>query len=176
MPFLPFARAEIGQEEIDEVVDTLRSGWVTTGPKAKRFEDDFTPDVPILIAMRLSPSDRHAIEIAARDAFPSGTRVVLFGSRVDDARRGGDIDLLIEPAQELSADELVARRSRFVAHLYRLLDEQRIDVLVACEAKNDPRLVVRAAREHAWPQRSGKPSDTRLRSKTRWPTGRRHQP
>ena len=41
-PFLPFALPEIGEEEIAEVVDTLRSGWVTTGPKAKRFETDFS--------------------------------------------------------------------------------------------------------------------------------------
>jgi dTDP-4-amino-4,6-dideoxygalactose transaminase len=40
-PFLPFALPDIGDEEIAEVVDTLKSGWVTTGPKAKRFEDDF---------------------------------------------------------------------------------------------------------------------------------------
>jgi dTDP-4-amino-4,6-dideoxygalactose transaminase len=42
LPFLPFALPEIGEAEINEVVDTLRSGWVTTGPKAKRFEDDFS--------------------------------------------------------------------------------------------------------------------------------------
>ena len=41
LPFLPFALPEIGEEDIAEVVDTLRSGWVTTGPKAKRFENDF---------------------------------------------------------------------------------------------------------------------------------------
>ncbi|MBK6850211.1 MAG: DegT/DnrJ/EryC1/StrS aminotransferase family protein [Burkholderiales bacterium] len=41
LPFLPFALPEIGEEEIAEVVDTLRSGWVTTGPKARRFEADF---------------------------------------------------------------------------------------------------------------------------------------
>ena len=41
LPFLPFALPEIGEDEINEVVDTLRSGWVTTGPKAKRFEQDF---------------------------------------------------------------------------------------------------------------------------------------
>jgi dTDP-4-amino-4,6-dideoxygalactose transaminase len=41
LPFLPFALPEIGDEEIAEVVDTLKSGWVTTGPKAKRFEQDF---------------------------------------------------------------------------------------------------------------------------------------
>jgi dTDP-4-amino-4,6-dideoxygalactose transaminase len=39
--FLPFALPEIGEDEIAEVVDTLRSGWVTTGPKARRFEEDF---------------------------------------------------------------------------------------------------------------------------------------
>jgi dTDP-4-amino-4,6-dideoxygalactose transaminase len=40
--FLPFALPEIGEEEINEVIDSLRSGWVTTGPKAKRLEEDFT--------------------------------------------------------------------------------------------------------------------------------------
>ncbi len=42
LPFLPFALPEIGEAEIAEVVDTLRSGWVTTGPKARRFEAAFT--------------------------------------------------------------------------------------------------------------------------------------
>jgi dTDP-4-amino-4,6-dideoxygalactose transaminase len=41
LPFLPFALPEIGDDEIAEVVDTLKSGWVTTGPKARRFEADF---------------------------------------------------------------------------------------------------------------------------------------
>jgi len=39
--FLPFALPDIGEEEINEVLDSLRSGWLTTGPKTKRFEDDF---------------------------------------------------------------------------------------------------------------------------------------
>jgi dTDP-4-amino-4,6-dideoxygalactose transaminase len=39
--FLPFALPEIGDEEIAEVIDTLKSGWITTGPKAARFERDF---------------------------------------------------------------------------------------------------------------------------------------
>lgn len=39
--FLPFALPDIGEEEIAEVVDTLRSGWVTTGPKTRRFEVQF---------------------------------------------------------------------------------------------------------------------------------------
>jgi len=41
VPFLPFAIPDIGEEEIAEVVDSLRSGWITTGPKTKRFEQAF---------------------------------------------------------------------------------------------------------------------------------------
>lgn len=40
--FLPFALPDIGNEEINEVVDSLKSGWITTGPKAKQLEQDFT--------------------------------------------------------------------------------------------------------------------------------------
>jgi len=39
--FLPFALPSIGEEEINEVVDTLQSGWLTTGIKTQRFEEDF---------------------------------------------------------------------------------------------------------------------------------------
>ncbi|MEE9327321.1 MAG: DegT/DnrJ/EryC1/StrS family aminotransferase [Cocleimonas sp.] len=39
--FLPFALPLIGDDEISEVVDTLKSGWLTTGPKSARFEKDF---------------------------------------------------------------------------------------------------------------------------------------
>jgi dTDP-4-amino-4,6-dideoxygalactose transaminase len=38
---LPYNRPDIGEEEIAEVVDTLRSGWLTTGPKTRRFEAEF---------------------------------------------------------------------------------------------------------------------------------------
>src|SRR5258705_4599072 len=39
--FIHFHRPSIGEEEINEVVETLRSGWLTTGPRAARFESDF---------------------------------------------------------------------------------------------------------------------------------------
>lgn len=38
-PYLPFHRPSIDQDEIDAVVDTLRSGWLTMGPKTKAFEE-----------------------------------------------------------------------------------------------------------------------------------------
>jgi dTDP-4-amino-4,6-dideoxygalactose transaminase len=39
--FVPFSRPDIGQEEIDEVVAVLKSGWLTTGPRCRDFENDF---------------------------------------------------------------------------------------------------------------------------------------
>lgn len=39
--FLPFSPPLIEEEEINEVVDTLRSDWITTGPKTKKFEEEF---------------------------------------------------------------------------------------------------------------------------------------
>jgi dTDP-4-amino-4,6-dideoxygalactose transaminase len=39
--FLPFSPPTIGEEEIQEVVDTLRSTWISTGPKTRRFEAEF---------------------------------------------------------------------------------------------------------------------------------------
>lgn len=38
--FLPFSRPSISEEAIDEVVACIRSGWITTGPRVKRFEED----------------------------------------------------------------------------------------------------------------------------------------
>ncbi len=40
-PFLPFHKPSIGAEEIEAVVDTLRSGWLTMGPKTRAFEEAF---------------------------------------------------------------------------------------------------------------------------------------
>ena len=71
--FLPFSRPSISQEAIDEVVACLRSGWITTGPRVKQFEEDLrsylgAPQVLclasataglhlVLTALRLRPGD-----------------------------------------------------------------------------------------------------------------------
>lgn len=52
--FLPFSPPFIGQDEIDEVVDSLRSGWITTGPKTKRFEQEFASYLGAPSALALS--------------------------------------------------------------------------------------------------------------------------
>src|SRR6266516_6413513 len=59
--FLPFALPHITQAEIDEVVDTLRSGWLTTGPKTKRFEREFAARVgtPYALAVNSATAAMH---------------------------------------------------------------------------------------------------------------------
>jgi len=52
--FLPFSPPYIGEKEIAEVVDSLRSGWITTGPKTKRFEQEFTAFTGTPAALALS--------------------------------------------------------------------------------------------------------------------------
>jgi dTDP-4-amino-4,6-dideoxygalactose transaminase len=39
--FLPFAMPDIGEAKVESVVETLRSGWLTTGPKVRQFEEEF---------------------------------------------------------------------------------------------------------------------------------------
>jgi dTDP-4-amino-4,6-dideoxygalactose transaminase len=59
--FLPFSRPTIRQVEIDEVVDTLRSGWLTTGPKTERFEKDFAAyaGAPEVLALSSATAGLH---------------------------------------------------------------------------------------------------------------------
>jgi len=52
--FLPFCLPAIGEEEISEVLDTLRSGWITMGPKTKRFEEAFAKYFRVKEAVALS--------------------------------------------------------------------------------------------------------------------------
>jgi len=78
--------------------------------------------------MRLTSSEAQTIAGLARERFGSQTRVFLFGSRTDDAARGGDIDLYIETTLDTPA-ALRARMS-FAAALFRALGDQKIDIVV----------------------------------------------
>ncbi|MHB8570887.1 MAG: nucleotidyltransferase domain-containing protein, partial [Metallibacterium sp.] len=71
-------------------------------------------------------------------------RVWLFGSRVDDSKRGGDIDLLIETAQ-LPAVDAFMRKVRFLGKLEDSLGERKIDVVI--QHPGDTRAIVRIAHE-----------------------------
>lgn len=73
--FLPFALPSIGAEEIAEVADSMRAGWLTTGPKTKKFEKDFSEivDGAYALAVNSGTAGPHlAIEtigIGSRNGF-----------------------------------------------------------------------------------------------------------
>ncbi|WP_157267758.1 nucleotidyltransferase domain-containing protein [Azohydromonas aeria] len=78
--------------------------------------------------MRLSPAERQTIRQVVDRLTGGRGRVWLFGSRIDDAARGGDIDLLIECPEPV---EHPARLMASIgAHLEMALGERRIDVLL----------------------------------------------
>jgi uncharacterized protein len=91
--------------------------------------------------MRLNPDQIEIIRNAAQAAFGPGVEIFLFGSRLDDNKRGGDIDLLIHPE---STDQPLIRKIRFLGLLERQLGERKIDVVVA--HPDDIRPIVQIAR------------------------------
>ena len=68
----------------------------------------------------------------------------LFGSRVDDSKRGGDIDLLVRPRAP-SGGSVLSDRIRFLSRLAGRIGERKVDVVV--EGQNDTRPIVQIARD-----------------------------
>ncbi len=76
--------------------------------------------------MRLTSDEIHAISETFLQTFGSGT-IRLFGSRVDDEKRGGDIDLYIEtPVRK----ELLRKKIDFLVKLKRRIGDRKIDVVI----------------------------------------------
>lgn len=99
--------------------------------------------------MRLTLAEQADIADIAKAVLPAGSRISLFGSRLDDARRGGDVDLWIELAGQPTATEMVRLRGRLTAALYRRWGERRIDMLMSLRGQPDARPVVQAARRNS---------------------------
>lgn len=78
--------------------------------------------------MRLTTQQQQAVREEVTHIFGQRALVRLFGSRVDDGARGGDIDLHIE--SNGTASELLDRELRLQARLQRRLGERRIDIVV----------------------------------------------
>jgi predicted nucleotidyltransferase len=79
-------------------------------------------------SMRLTPTEIREIRSCAKRHFGEGATVRLFGSRTNDARHGGDIDLHIEAERREYAT--LANELKFCKELREHLGDQRIDVVV----------------------------------------------
>lgn len=93
--------------------------------------------------MRLSTKEITIIkQVVASLLGSNGVKVILFGSRVDDDAKGGDIDLLIETTAEQVSR--ISTANRIAANLQVQLGDQRIDVLLV-----DPNTIIKPIHEHA---------------------------
>ena len=79
--------------------------------------------------MRLTPKEQTTIRETVSALAGPGSRVRLFGSRVDDLARGGDIDLLVEVDHAIAQPTLFS--ARIGARLQQALGDRRIDVVLA---------------------------------------------
>lgn len=81
------------------------------------------------LSMRLTPIQRAGIRRVVRQTAGDAARVLLFGSRLDDAARGGDVDLLVELSEAVDNPAVLA--ATLSARLSRVLDGRQVDVLLA---------------------------------------------
>ncbi len=128
--FLSFSPPLIGEEEIAEVVDTLRSDWITTGPKVKRFEQEFAAFIGTPAALAVSSAtDAMLVGLATLGIGPGDeviTTSMTFCSTVHVIEHVGARPMLVDVAPDtLDIDpEQVARaitpRTRGIVpvHLY----------------------------------------------------------
>ena len=93
--------------------------------------------------MRLTPKYSRVIIDTARRQFGEGVAVWLFGSRVVDTRRGGDIDLLVDVPHPIENKPREA--ARFAAALQSQLGDQKIDVVI--DDHRDPQPIHEVARQ-----------------------------
>jgi len=77
--------------------------------------------------MRLSIKEVEAITSIFKDIFKSG-KIYLFGSRTDDTKKGGDIDLYIQADNK---DNLIEKKLNFLVELKRKIGDQKIDVVIS---------------------------------------------
>ncbi len=95
--------------------------------------------------MRLTALEQSIIREKTREVFGDGVSVFLFGSRTDDSKKGGDIDLFIE-GDEIK--ESVKKKITLMTELQFRLGERKIDIVTSESSDTEEvPLIVKIARE-----------------------------
>lgn len=81
--------------------------------------------------MRITPEQRAAIVDSVREIFGDAARVYLFGSRADDSKKGGDIDIYIDVTDDIDERSIPERKMKLYARICaRVGDELPLDIVV----------------------------------------------
>lgn len=79
--------------------------------------------------MRLTLSQQAFIKQSLQEICPEATQIVLFGSRVDDQAKGGDVDLMIEFSTPVDNPAWIS--AQFGAKVSRAMHGRKVDVLLS---------------------------------------------
>lgn len=93
--------------------------------------------------MRLSNFEIEAAKKCSYEIFGKDIKTYLFGSRIDDSKRGGDIDLLIYGVDITDSSELLLKKLTYLNQLKKIIGDRKIDVVIS--SKQDNRLIVQTA-------------------------------
>ncbi|WP_016779153.1 nucleotidyltransferase domain-containing protein [Anaerophaga thermohalophila] len=96
--------------------------------------------------MRLSERERQSIKHAAKEVWGDKATLYLFGSRTDNSKKGGDIDLYIQLSEIKSPRRLIHQKAAFLSKLDILIGEQKIDVIINTP-ENEELPIVKTARK-----------------------------
>lgn len=157
--FLPFSPPAISEQEIDAVVDTLRSSWITTGPKTKTFEAEFSTYVnaPAALAVNSCTGALH-IALAALDIGPGDeviTTPMTFASSVNVIEHAGATPVLVDVEPDtLNIDparvaEAISPRTRAILPVHYTGHPAEMNPLMEMAKQRDLRIIEDAA--HALP-------------------------
>jgi len=91
--------------------------------------------------MRLSKSEIAIIKQVSAEVWGKKTLIYLFGSRTDDSKKGGDIDLYIHLNDEPAPQKIMLQKAEFLAKLDLFLGEQKIDLLVRTPYNNHLQII-----------------------------------
>jgi len=94
-------------------------------------------DIRFKHSMRLTEFEIQSIIAAFHDHFEKDDQLWLFGSRTDDSKKGGDIDLFIE-TQETNADKIFKSKIDFLIAIETKIGEQKIDVVISMPGHSLP--------------------------------------
>ncbi|MFN3996116.1 MAG: nucleotidyltransferase domain-containing protein [bacterium] len=78
--------------------------------------------------MRLKPNQLEIIKKYAIEMFGKDCKIYIFGSRTDNSKKGGDIDIFIET--NLDLESIQKKKIKFIVQLIKTLGEQKIDVII----------------------------------------------
>src|ERR1017187_10300345 len=114
-PFLPFARPDYSEEEISEVAATLRSGWITSGPRVDRFEREFAQYVGAghALAVNSCTAGLH-LALAALGIGPGDeviTTPLTFCATINVILQVGATPVLADIGPDLNIDPAAIRRA-----------------------------------------------------------------